>query len=346
MRQLTGLGASYFRAAAAQSGIAVTDMQVLDLLDLTGGTSAGQLAELTGLTTGAITRILDRLEEARLVRRERDQRDGRKVIVRLAGGQGDLRKVRSTLDAVGKVWEEVASRYDGEQLAFLLEFLKHSNAESRKEVVRLQETPSGEGGTFSAPLEEQEKGRLVISCGISQLTVRADEERARLYQARFEGPVPDVKTKEGVITIRYPRRLLGLGGKQGAAEVALSAAIPWQIVLQGGAAEVVAELGGLALAAFEVKGGFNKIRLELPAPAGIVPIQIIGGALEIIVRRPVDVAAQARFKGWASEVDFDEQTFNGVGNNMRLQSAGFDPAAPRYDLEITSYASKVSITSR
>ena len=39
------------------------------------------------------------------------------------------------------------------------------------------------------------------------------------------------------------------------AEVALSAAIPWRIVIQGRAAEVTAELGGLDLAGLEVKGG-------------------------------------------------------------------------------------------
>ena len=83
LRQFTGLNASFFRLAAARVGIAVTDMQVIDLLDLTGPSTAGQLADLTGLTTGAITRILDRLEKAGLVRRERDPYDGRKVIVRL-----------------------------------------------------------------------------------------------------------------------------------------------------------------------------------------------------------------------------------------------------------------------
>lgn len=346
MRQLTGLSASYFRAAAAQSGLAVTDMQVLDLLDLLGETSAGQLAERTGLTTGAITRILDRLEEARLVRRERDQRDGRKVVVRLASGQDDLRKVRSILDAALSVWEDVAARYDEEQLAFLLEFLQHSTARSRQELTRLQETSSGEEGIFSAPLGDLERGRLVVSCNTARLTVRADEGRATLYQARFEGPAPDVKVKEGTVTIRYPRRVLGLGGKQGRAEVALSSAIPWQIVIQGGAAEVAAELGGLALAGLEVKGGFSKIRVELPAPAGVTPLRIMGGAPEITVRRPAGVPAQAHFKGWVSTLVFDEQTFSGVGNNARLQSAGFDPAAPYYDLDIASYASVFTIASR
>jgi DNA-binding MarR family transcriptional regulator len=345
LRQFNGLGASFFRVAAARIGMTVTDIQVMDILDLTSETSAGQLADLTGLTTGAITRILDRLEEAGLVRREHDPNDGRKVIVRLASGKDEMHKVRLILDSVGKAWDEVASRYDDEQIAFLLEFLRHSNALSRKELVRLQEAPSGEGEIFSAPLEDQESGRLVVSCGISRLSLRADDRMAELYQARFEGPLPNVKTKEGAVTIRYPRRLLGLGGKQGAAEVALSAAIPWRIVIQGGAAEVAAELGGLDLAGLEVKGGFSMIRLDLPAPFGVVPIQISGGASEITVQRPAGVAARVKLKGWISELVFDDQTFSGVGNNVRMQSPGFDPTAPCYDIEVTSYASMVTITS-
>lgn len=345
LRQFTGLGTSFFRTAAARLGMAVTDIQVMDILESTGPMTAGQLADLTGLTTGAITRILDRLEETKLVRRERDPNDGRKVIVRLARGKDEMHKVRSILDSIGKAWDEVASRYGDEQIAFLLEFLKHSNELSRKELVRLQEAPASDGRIFSAPLEDQESGRLVVSCGISRLSLHADDRMTELYQARFEGPLPNVKTKEGIVTIRYPRRLLGLGEKQGAAEVALSTAIPWQIVIQGGAAEVVAEMGGLNLAELEVKGGFSTIRLDLPAPSGVVPIRISGGASEITIRRPTGTAAQVKLKGWISELVFDDQTFSGVGNNMRLQSPGFDPTAPCYDIEITSYASMVTITS-
>jgi DNA-binding MarR family transcriptional regulator len=345
LRQFNGLGASFSRVAATRIGMAVTDLQVMDILDITGPSTAGQLAEFTGLTTGAITRILDRLEEAGLVRRERDPNDGRKVIVRFASDNDEMHKVRSILDSVGRVWGEVASRYNDEQIAFLLEFLKRSNTLSRVELVRLQETPEGEGEIFSAPREDLESGRLVVSCGISRLGLRADDRMADLYQARFEGPLPKVKTKEGVVTIRYPRRLLGLGEKQGAAEVALNAAIPWRIVIQGGAAEVVAGLGGLDLAGLEVTGGFSMIRLDLPTPTGVVPIRIRGGASEITMRRPAGVPARVHLKGWVSELAFDDKTLSGVGNNTRLQSPGYDPTAPCYDIEITSYASMVTITS-
>jgi len=168
---------------------------------------------------------------------------------------------------------------------------------------------------------------------------------AELYQARFEGAEPDVKAKDGVVTIRYPRRLLGLGGQQRAAEVTLNVAIPWQIVIQGGASDVTAELGGLDLASLVVKGGLSSIRLELPVPAGVVPIRISGGASEIIIRRPGGVAARAHLKGWVSTFVFYDQTFSNMGNNARLQSSDFDSTAPYYDIEVTSSASMVTITT-
>ncbi len=344
-RQFNGLGASFFRAAAGRIGMTVTDMQVIDILESTGPTTAGQLADLTGLTTGAITGMLNRLEEAGLVRRERDPNDGRRVIVRLATGKDEMRELGPIFASLGKGWDDMASHYDDEQIAFLLEFLKRSNAITRKEIFRLREAEAGERGIFSAPLGDLESGRLVVSSGISRLTVRTDDGMAALYQARFEGPVPDVKAKDGVVTIHYPRRLWVLGGEQRAAEVTLSVAIPWRIVIQGGASEIAAQLGGLDLTGLEVKGGLSSIRLELPVPSGVVPIRISGGASQVTVRRPAGVAARAHLKGWASKFVFDDQTFSDVGNDVRLQSPGYEAAARRYDIEVASSASMVTITS-
>lgn len=345
LRQFNRLGVSFFRVAAARVGMAVTDIQIMDLLDRGGPATAGQLAEFTGLTAGAITRILDRLEENRLVHRERDPTDGRKVIVRIDESKDDMHKVRSILDSVGKAWDEVASRYDHEQIAFLINFLKDSNAISRKELARLQEAPLSEGKIFSAPLEGQESSRLVVACGISRLSLSGGERIVELYQARFEGPIPQVKTKEGTVAIRYPRRLLGQSEKQGTAEILLSRAIPWRVVIQGGAAEITAELSSLNLAGLEITGGFSIIQLDLPTPSGTSPIRIRGGASEVTIRRPASVAVRVNLKGWVSELVFDGQTFGGIGNNGWLQSPGFDPTVPYYTIEITSYANMVTITS-
>lgn len=347
LRQFNGLGASFFRAAAARIGMTVTDMQVIDLLDSTDSMTAGQLADLTGLTTGAITGMLNRLEEVGLVRRERDPNDGRRVIVRLEKGKDEMHKISPIFDSIANAWEEIASHYEDEQLEFLLKFLKNSNALSMKEIVRLREAaaPLGEKGVFSVPLGDLESARLVISSGISQLTLRTDEGMDELYQARFEGAVPDVKVKEGEVTIRYPRRLWVMGGGQGAAEVRLSTAIPWQITIQGGLSEVEALLGNLNLAGLEVKGGLSTIHLELPVPSRIVPIRISGGASQVTVRRPQGVAARVHLKGWASEFVFDDQTFSNLGNDVRLQSTGYKASGPCYDIEVASSASAVTITA-
>ena len=345
LRQSAGLGASFFRAAATRTGMTVTDMQVLDILESAGPTTAGQLADLTGLTTGAITGMLNRLEESRLVRRERDPEDARKVIVQLEPGKDESREIDPIFASIEKAWNELASQYDDEQIALLLEFLKRSNALSRLEIARLREAPSGEEGNFSAPLGEVESGRLIVSSGVSQLTLRAEDRMAELYQARFKGQPPDVKARDGVVTIRYPRRLWALTGEQRAAEISLSTAVPWQIVIQGGAAEIVARLGNLDLAGLEIKGGLSMIRLELPAPSRVVPIRISGGASTITVRRPAGAAARAHLKGWVSTFVFDDQTFSDVGNDARLQSRGYTASAPYFDIEVASSASTVTITS-
>lgn len=345
LRQVHAQGASFFRAAAARTGMTVTDLQVIDILDSSRPLTAGQLADITGLTTGAITGMLNRLEEAGIVRRERDPNDGRRIIVRLTPGKDAMREISSIFDTAGKAWEEIAAQYDDTQIAFLLEFLKRSNAASQQQIVRLRAAPSNEEGIFSAPLEGLTSGRIVAS-GVAQFTVRAGDGMDSLYRAQFEGPMPEVKAKDGMVTIRYPRRLTWLPvNLQRAAEVTLNSTIPWRIVLQGGGSAITAELGKLDLAGLKVKGGYSMIHLQLPAPSGVVPVQISGAASDITVRRPAGVAARVHLKGWVSVFDFDNQRFSDMGNDVRLQSPGYDAASDRYDIEVSSSASMVTITS-
>lgn len=81
--------ALFSHAVADRLGLNRSDFECLDTLDWTGPITAGRLAELTGLTTGAITGIVDRLEGAGLVRRDKDQSDRRKVILVQTGERTD-----------------------------------------------------------------------------------------------------------------------------------------------------------------------------------------------------------------------------------------------------------------
>src|SRR5438270_11201985 len=81
MRRTSGLGAIFSQTVADSAGISSSDLECMDLLHLEGRVTAGRLAEITGLTTGAITGVVDRLEKAGYVCRERDETDRRKVFV-------------------------------------------------------------------------------------------------------------------------------------------------------------------------------------------------------------------------------------------------------------------------
>ncbi len=79
--ELTGLSVLISQAIADRAGLHSTDLEALDLLRLRGAMPAGKLAEITGLTTGAITGLIDRLERRGYVSRQPDSADRRRVIV-------------------------------------------------------------------------------------------------------------------------------------------------------------------------------------------------------------------------------------------------------------------------
>ena len=70
-------------AAAEYFGVNRTAMRCMDVLERDGQLSAGEIARQTGLTSGAVTALLDRLERAGYVRRLRDDADRRRILVEL-----------------------------------------------------------------------------------------------------------------------------------------------------------------------------------------------------------------------------------------------------------------------
>ena len=81
-RKSTAESLFLLQAITQRSGMNLTDLQCITILASTGPITAGRLAEEMGLTTGSVTGVIDRMERAGYVRRERDPNDGRRVIVR------------------------------------------------------------------------------------------------------------------------------------------------------------------------------------------------------------------------------------------------------------------------
>ncbi|SDD68199.1 MarR family winged helix-turn-helix transcriptional regulator [Glycomyces harbinensis] len=68
-------------ATAQAVGLGATDLYAIGALTFEGRMTSGELAAKTGLTTGATTRLIDRLEQRGLVRRVPDPADRRRVLV-------------------------------------------------------------------------------------------------------------------------------------------------------------------------------------------------------------------------------------------------------------------------
>src|ERR1700733_430557 len=123
--------------AADRIGINATDLNCLNILRFSGQMTAGDLARATGLTTASITGVLDRLEEAGYVRRERDSKDRRRVVVHLDATRG-LRDVAPVFAPVVEAWRAAAAQYSDEQLALILGFQTQLEQIMRDRLVELR----------------------------------------------------------------------------------------------------------------------------------------------------------------------------------------------------------------
>lgn len=120
MRQTMVETVLLFELLAQHIGINATDMQCLNILDFEGSVPAGRLAELTGLTTGAITTTIDRLEKAGFVERMRDPQDRRRVVVRRLPSTQEGFEIFHT---IYQLWVEHCATYSDQELAIVLDFL-------------------------------------------------------------------------------------------------------------------------------------------------------------------------------------------------------------------------------
>lgn len=130
----------FSQAVADRLGINGSDLECLDLIALKGPVTAGELARETGLTSGAITGLIDRLEKAGYARRMRDAEDRRRVLVEPRMDRIERRIAplyASLAGAMAALW----SGYDDRQLEFLVAFIDRSGAVMREEIGKLRSAP-------------------------------------------------------------------------------------------------------------------------------------------------------------------------------------------------------------
>jgi DNA-binding MarR family transcriptional regulator len=114
----------YGQASAAAAGLHPTEWLALSALDLDGRMTSGDLAARCGLTTGAGTRLIDRLERAGHVQRLADPADRRRVLIeRLPKSSVDVEEI---VGPARRLVGEVFARYTPEQLETLFDYFAHA----------------------------------------------------------------------------------------------------------------------------------------------------------------------------------------------------------------------------
>jgi DNA-binding MarR family transcriptional regulator len=140
LRQASGLGVVFSETLARRLGLSPTDLECLDIVILGDRVTAGDLARATGLTTGAVTGIIDRLEKAGFARRERDSEDRRRVYVRgdPAAAHAAMPYYQSLSQAMAKMLE----RYSDDDIALLVDYFGRAREVMAGELEKL----AGRGG--------------------------------------------------------------------------------------------------------------------------------------------------------------------------------------------------------
>ena len=303
-------------AVAAQLRLSPSDLRCLNLVASEPDMTPSRLAELSGLTAGAITGVLDRLEADGFLRREPDTSDRRRSAVELDPDRWadvdrayePLIRRAATAGRGGATSPQAQERY----LAALTQALAD-------ETLQLRAATRGGmvDGVYVAPANDAVAGRLVLATGAPRLNVsraalgqrllmvaetaatrlhvKPAPSPERLVRATFVGPPPDVRTDAGVITMRYRRRMIDVRSREVTAE--LSQAVDWAIEVTGGITDLEADLESLRFSGLDVRGGVNHLRLRLPRPSGTVRLRVEGGSSDARISRPAEVPVALVLRG-------------------------------------------------
>lgn len=135
--RVSGLSVLFSQAVAERVGLNPTDLEALAILQREGPVPAGRLAELTSLTTGAVTGVIDRLERKGYVRRVPDPADRRRVIVRVKADAVD-RDVMPLYAGIAEATSALIAELSDRDQELILDFLRNAGAVAAEQIELLR----------------------------------------------------------------------------------------------------------------------------------------------------------------------------------------------------------------
>ena len=131
--------------AAERLGLNRTDLHAINIIENSGGLTAGELASEAGLTTGAVTGVVDRLEEAGFARRVPDPSDRRRVKVEVTPRW--YARAEKIWGPMASDWStRLAGRFSAGELEGAIEFLRTTTELGREHLERVRAMGEGQSG--------------------------------------------------------------------------------------------------------------------------------------------------------------------------------------------------------
>jgi DNA-binding MarR family transcriptional regulator len=131
----------FHSAVADRMGVSVTDAKCRSILLQLGPMTAGDLAQRLGITTGAVTGVIDRLVAAKFVRRMADPTDRRRVVVELLSNPRREREIAGLFEPMGARISRLVSGYSARDQGIIGEFLTKACEVLEEETTRLRGAP-------------------------------------------------------------------------------------------------------------------------------------------------------------------------------------------------------------
>jgi DNA-binding MarR family transcriptional regulator len=159
-RELSVYGSILYALIAERLGLTMTDLRAWDLLHLHGPVTHGKFTDMIGLSGGAVTALVDRLERLGAVTRERDPNDRRKVILKAVSSvrQGSLKHV---FDAMAAGAERVLNQFTNEELEASSRLMLGIGEVMHQEIIKLRTNEPVE--TAAVPPQSAKRRRQLVA---------------------------------------------------------------------------------------------------------------------------------------------------------------------------------------
>ncbi|BCY12834.1 hypothetical protein [Actinoplanes sp. L3-i22] len=205
---------------------------------------------------------------------------------------------------------------------------------------------SGDRVVTGGSVGDHDRATFAIVSGADVVRVRAADLGGDLYRV---STADDAKVRPSVrVDGDTVYAALADTGDPGPAVVTaeLSSAVHWQLRFDGGAKEESADLAGGKATGVSFVAGTSLAEVTLPAAQGSVPVTLGGGASQVTVHLTGNAPVRVRVGGGAGSVTVDGTRHTGIAGGTDFAPAGWSAATDRYDIDLTSGVSNLTVDRR